>query len=280
MTPETAEKDTSTPPPPFGAHKPSGFAGFWLKLCHAMPTRKLALWMRRPIKRSFGQWVDLELWGLRLRLAPKGNLTEQRLIFMPAFHDTRENAFLAKTLGNGDVFLDIGANAGAYSLFAAARCPKNVRIESFEPDPELCRRLRFNLRENHITNVFLHEIALGRESGEMILKQGEGNRGQNEVVSSGEGRRVPVKTLASVLAERNIPAVAVLKIDVEGHEPEVLEPFFQTAHRSLWPAWIICESFENDPNDGGASLLLATGYSLHSRTRMNGIFRLEHRIPA
>lgn len=259
----------------FGSYRPKSIKGLWLKLCQCMPIRRLALWMRKPLKKSFGEWVDVDLWGLRLRLAPKGNLTEQRLLYMPKHYDTKERAILRDLLSGGGVFLDIGANAGAYSLYLASCGFAGVKIEAFEPDPKLCARFKYNLTENKLIDVCLNEYALGREDGEFVLLANRGNRGQNQVVASGDGISVPIKTLTAVVEEKGIREIKLLKIDVEGHELEVLEPFYENVARGAWPTWIICEYLPGEQNEKCAELILSKGYRLHSRTRMNGIFCLS-----
>jgi len=93
MQPDTPES------PPWGTYSPSIVKRKWLSILHALPQtktfRRIALWLRRPIKNTLGDWVDLEVWGLKLRLRAKGNLSEQRMIFMPQFLDTTERLAIA-----------------------------------------------------------------------------------------------------------------------------------------------------------------------------------------
>jgi hypothetical protein len=79
-------------------------------------SHRLALWLRKPLKSALPEYTDVLVWGLRLRLRSRGNLSEQRLILMPQFLDHRELSTLADFMSGGGVFLDIGANAGVYSL--------------------------------------------------------------------------------------------------------------------------------------------------------------------
>ena len=80
--------------PRWGTYAPTGLKRAWLNMLHALPPtpawRRLALWLRKPMKNRFGQWVDIEVWGLRLRLRSKGNLSEQRMILMPQILDRTE----------------------------------------------------------------------------------------------------------------------------------------------------------------------------------------------
>ena len=65
---------------------------------------------------------------------------------------------------------------------------------------------------------------------------------------------------------------------MEGHEPEVIQPFLRDAPRGLWPRHLIVE-LKAGGRDGQRSAeleawLVARGYRLELRTRLNGLFRL------
>ena len=262
----------------WGHHKPVGWRATWLRMLHRLPSgsvwRRIALLLRKPLKKGLGQWADVEVWGLKLRLRTRGNLSEQRLLLMPQFLDTIERDFLAQELKDGDVFLDIGANAGVYSLWVASGCNGKVRIEAFEPDRELCERLRFNLQTNKLVQVTLHEYALGEVAGEATLVPGNSNRGENRVESSEtSGIRVRIEILSDVLQRLGISRVKALKIDVEGQEADVLRPLFDNAAPELLPNVIICELIPNVQRSPLHELLSRFGYRLEARGRLNGIFR-------
>src|SRR5579863_2846250 len=55
---------------------------------------------------------------------------------------------LDRLLKPGDVFLDVGANIGEVSLFAAKRVGRAGRVTAFEPIPDLARKLRSHARVN------------------------------------------------------------------------------------------------------------------------------------
>lgn len=246
-------------------------------MLHSLPAgpagRRLALWLRKPLKSALPEIVDVEVWGLKLRLHSRGNLSEQRLLLMPQHLDGLERRTLARELKAGDVFFDIGANAGVYSLWVAATCGADVRVEAFEPDPEMCRRLSFNLRTNGLTNVHLHPLAVGATAGHVSLITGAGNKGENRIDSdSATGTRVEMTTLANFLAAGGFTRIDALKIDVEGNEVAALEPLFENSPRTLRPRALICE-LEHDTDRSLAGLLARHGYRLDARGRLNGIYR-------
>ena len=266
-------------PPAWGAYLPQCWRALWLRALHALPPgnawRRLALWLRNPLKKWLGPVVDLEVWGLKLRLHSRGNLSEQRLIFMPQFLDTAERLAIADALKDGGVFFDIGANAGIYALWVAAQHIPGTRVEAFEPDPQLCAALRFNLATNHLDSVHLHPLALGRSEGLVTLVSGSRNKGENHIESSpaATGVDVTMTTLPAFLERSAIPFITALKIDVEGHESEVLEPLFAQTPRALWPRLLICE-LVHDAAHRLPELLERHHYRLIARGRLNGIYQL------
>lgn len=141
----------------------------------------------------------------------------------------REIAWLTRQLPPGARAIDVGANAGVYT-HAFARC--GALVEAFEPQPACLPALREYERQHH--NVRVHGIALGATSGGATLRvpviAGTSVSGW---ASLREGRHpstdyaVEVRTLDSYAFE----SVAVLKVDVEGGELEVLAGARRTLER-------------------------------------------------
>lgn len=265
----------------WGTHSAHGWRALWLRFLHRLPTgkvwRRISLYLRKPLKSSLGDIVDVNIWNLRLRLRPRGNLSEQRLVLMPQHVDRIEREILATELKTGDVFFDIGANIGIYSYWVASRFGRDVRIEAFEPDPKLQARLGVNIANNPVAlaNLRVNPVALGSSEGEVVLVAGDGNAGENRIeAGSAQGTRVAMTTLPAFLVREKITRIDALKIDVEGHEIAVLEPLFKEVSRSVWPKLIICE-LTQDLDHGLAALLTSNGYVLSARGRLNGIYRLH-----
>ena len=94
----------------------------WLRL-------RLAIGLRRIVTKRMARdsGLDVESWGLRMRLHPLDNGCEKGLLFTPQMYETVELAELAAeidktTAARGPfVFVDVGANVGLFSLFVASR---------------------------------------------------------------------------------------------------------------------------------------------------------------
>lgn len=131
-------------------------------------------------------------------------------------------AFTLHFLKDSDLFADVGANVGVYSVLAAG--VRGARTVAFEPTPETLADLRANLALNFIDDwVTVLECALGAEAGTQSFVTDMDTI--NHVATAADTaaghstREVQVRTLDEVFADR---APTLMKIDVEGFETEVL----------------------------------------------------------
>ncbi len=131
-------------------------------------------------------------------------------------------SFLMHYLRPDDLFADIGANIGSYTILAA--CAIGAKVVAVEPVQSTFDRLVRNIAINgSIDRVEFHRCALGSSSGGTVrLTQNED--AENHVIPDGEnlenGVEVPLRSLDDILHGR-VPRF--LKIDVEGFEQEVLK---------------------------------------------------------
>jgi FkbM family methyltransferase len=127
------------------------------------------------------------------------------------------------------VVLDVGANAGIYSLAAIAAQP-DVIVHAFEPTPEIAARLHATAKLNHLENLHVHEVAVLGENGQATLNRYRGELGNNEgmnFVTKGVGNsgaeRVKTISLDQFCQDHSIDHVDLLKLDVQGQEYSALK---------------------------------------------------------
>ena len=132
-------------------------------------------------------------------------------------HEPDEMLFVLHFLRNEDLFGDIGANIGSYTVLAAGVA--GCRVESFEPIPVTFDYLKRNIAINNLTeNVGLHCLGLSDKVGELIFTDSLDT--VNHIVSDNNvGLNVRVDRLDAFFVD-NCPAL--IKIDVEGFEVPVL----------------------------------------------------------
>jgi FkbM family methyltransferase len=135
--------------------------------------------------------------------------------------------FMQHRLRPGGVFVDAGANIGAYSILAARLVGPEGRVASFEAHPITFGFLERSIALNGFSQVQARNLALGAAPGRVRLAFNPANPGETHVADDGgtaaPGAEVAVATLDSALAEAGITRVDYLKIDVEGFELPVLQ---------------------------------------------------------
>jgi FkbM family methyltransferase len=133
-------------------------------------------------------------------------------------HEFYEMGFLLHFLRPGDLFVDVGANVGSYTILSAAVCGANVI--AVEPDPETAAGLLRNVNLNAVKDrVEVAQIAAGAQAGEVRLTAGRGAMNRVSVETIAPTRLAEVRTLDEIVGRRS---PAMLKMDVEGYEAEVL----------------------------------------------------------
>jgi FkbM family methyltransferase len=121
----------------------------------------------------------------------------------------------------GDVVIDIGANIGVFSIYAATQA-EDVRVYALEPFPENCDWLKRNVEENELDNVVVFEKAVSGDSKAKTLYVsdawvGHSLNNQEESVGKIEIECVTLDDLTQTVAQCDL-----LKIDCEGCEYDVL----------------------------------------------------------
>lgn len=131
-----------------------------------------------------------------------------------------------------DVVYDIGANTGIYTLFAAKKC-SDCDVIAFEPYPPNLDLLKQDVNRNNIKNVEIIDVALSDSVGNIEFNQpSEDDVGYGsssiEAEKSEATIEIPTTTGDQLIADGEIPIPNVIKIDVEGSEPLVIEGLKKT----------------------------------------------------
>jgi FkbM family methyltransferase len=140
-----------------------------------------------------------------------------------------EMALLPLFLKKDSVFFDIGSNIGSFIYIAQQHINPN-QVYGFEPIPVLYKRLKKIFPSTHLNRLALSNITQQTEfkipkiNHKTYLTRGTLNVTFNENNESGyELIKVNTQTLDKFIDENNIPKIDLIKIDVEGHEFELLK---------------------------------------------------------
>lgn len=134
---------------------------------------------------------------------------------------------LASLLKPGDIFYDVGANVGFFTVIAAHLLGPEGRVVAFEPVPENARIIARNVELNGFRNVELHEAAAAERSGEaelMLTAYSGGAALEGAPPPPDLTGTLKVETIAiDDLVARGCPPPQVVKVDVEGAEIPVFD---------------------------------------------------------
>ncbi len=279
----------------FGALAPGWLDRVVMALTKPLPDTwaglRLAILLRRAVTMRLAYpdgALDVERWGLRMRLHPRDNGCEKNLLFTPRMYEPEELAELERDIaraiaqGRRFAFVDIGANVGLFSLFVASRAGQQAHILAIEPEPGNLGRLEFNLSANPGLPITIIPKALSDEAGVVAVELDRRDRGGTRTTKIGQAEapvqtiRVPAQTLFDVLAGEGVDAIDALKIDVEGLEDVILAPFFHDAPPRLWPRLVIIEDSRLSWKVDLMAVMQTKGYELVALSRhKNLMLRLK-----
>ena len=108
--------------------------------------------------------VDLIYQNLKLRLQPRQNTIESKIMFSAKQREGAELALIKRHLTDGGVFVDIGSNIGYYALNVALMSAG--KVIAIEPNPTVLARLRDNMALNDLqSKITVHDVAIGATKG-------------------------------------------------------------------------------------------------------------------
>jgi FkbM family methyltransferase len=168
-----------------------------------------------------------------------------KLIYCNEFEKS-ERCFVSDLLRPGDIFIDIGANIGLFSLVAASCVGEKGRVLSIEPAETTYQRLCDNIKLNHFLNAKAYNIALSDVAGEASFNLiGNGYDAWSSFGTPSNERPfssclVKCDTWDKFARENDlIGKISLMKIDVEGWESRVLGGAINTLNREDAPVLLV-----------------------------------------
>jgi FkbM family methyltransferase len=194
-------------PLPFGKGVPAHLGAFATKICLLS-----------------SEWYEFQP-GLWMQLNVRDLI--QQTILLEGMWDPTLTRFINSTLKPGDVFIDVGAHVGYFTLLAGRRVGPLGTVLSIEPNPVALEELRLNVERSHLGNVLLAHTACGDSYDPVRLYlHTESNSSMASLsaanATSGATVDVACTRLDDLCQERGVARVQLVKIDVEGAELSVL----------------------------------------------------------
>ena len=186
---------------------------------------KRMLWTRaaEPLARRPRRFVARTAYGFRI--AGDQRRIMPRCIYWFGAWEPPLSQWIRRALCPGDVFVDVGANFGYFTLLAARAVGPGGVVVAVEPSPVTAHRLDETLRRNGVRNVRVVLAAAAAEEGAVPFYRAPWNDAEDSTVPQegseliGEVRALP---LPALLTETELRRVRVIKVDVEGGELGVL----------------------------------------------------------
>ncbi len=177
--------------------------------------------------KSFIKNISIFETKFKIVINPYRNCCVDDFIAQDGCWEPKVSEKIMKFLPPDGVFIDVGANIGYHSLFAATLYNRTTSVFAFEPQKEIYDMVLESIRENLLTNIKVFNIGLSNTQCSAELNIFEENKGAaslvkglNHHVGTTSKQTIELKTLDSF--ESQISGIDVIKIDVEGFEFETI----------------------------------------------------------
>jgi len=179
-----------------------------------------------------GYWMELDL-----------DEVIQRSMYLGEY-EPEQTEWVKDILKPGGKFLDVGANVGYYTTLAASLVGGNGQVVAFEPSPYAYAKLKTVLKDSKINQVRLFQSAAGDENGQLNLYLPIEKYLHSPSLVQSDKSYIPVKVdvfrLESHHALQGLKGIDLMKLDVEGFEPNVLRGM-RTYLQSGRVKYLMCE---------------------------------------
>lgn len=173
------------------------------------------------------------------------------MVNMLGLYDYNNMNLVQRVLQGGGLFVDVGANIGAYTLIASE--VPGVHVLSFEPNPTAFAKLGTNVMLNGRANVELLNMAAGSAPGELHMTDNGADVLNHVVTGGGAGTIAVLVDTLDAVCRRQGAWPKLIKMDVEGHEPQVLEGALECL------AQVLAVIVENGERDAVVRLMATAG---------------------
>lgn len=201
--------------------------------------------------------------GVRVLLEYRGSVGLSE--FMGGSFERPDLNAILRHVRKDSVVVDVGANVGYFTMSMAKAVGPKGQVWAVEPSPENIVRLRQNMELNSLTNIILIEAALSDNDGSAALNMAT-DGAWNSLHPVYDPRRdahrtiqVTTRTMDSLWRENGSPKVSAIKIDVDGHQFEVLRGASDLLSQSR--PYVMVEIVPPEQRQAVTAFLAGLGYS-------------------
>jgi FkbM family methyltransferase len=134
-------------------------------------------------------------------------------------YEPHVTSVIRSTLKEGDVFLDVGANIGYFTLLASSIVKESGRVIAFEPNPQNLQMIYSSILEARARNISVFPYAASDAAAILRFTTVGSNGGVVTDHSKDQGHYLMVPAVVLDEALRDEERIDLVKIDIEAHEP-------------------------------------------------------------
>lgn len=166
--------------------------------------------------------LNIPTGGFDIYVDPKNGHTDV-MLYINKSRDKEVTDVMDTYLQKGSVFIDIGANIGYETLWGAKIVGDEGKVVSFEPVPIIASQLIESVAYNKLTNVTLVQKGVSDTAEKVTIFLNDGDAGSSSILNNQpNAKEVTIETITLDEALKDISKIDLIKIDVEGYEPQVI----------------------------------------------------------
>jgi len=197
---------------------------FYQAVIQRIPFKKGKSAAARALGFLFGRRIKAAVNHATVRLDLREAIQRQMFI---GTYEPPQTAWFRQCLCPGDTIIDIGASFGYFTTLGAALVGRTGKVFAFEPSPVASKTLENAITDSMIQNVTLTKAAVGKKNGTVSLFMPTTRYVHSPSVMQSDPSFVPIHVPVIALDHfqplENVAQVKLVKIDVEGYEPNVLD---------------------------------------------------------
>ncbi|MES2493524.1 MAG: FkbM family methyltransferase [Pseudomonadota bacterium] len=190
--------------------------------------------------------VLTKIWSGHLMTVYTGDVIVTPHLINIGINEPHVTRTLVSLIRPGDVFVDVGANVGYFSVLGAWQSYPGGKVWAFEPNPNVYSILHGNMNTSGYSPLAkCRQIALSDRPGSASLRVFKGFEATSTIrdvpqqfidhtreETGQESYLVDVEINTLDAEMRDVPEIDVMKIDVEGHEPSMIRGATEILSRS------------------------------------------------
>lgn len=223
--------------------------------------------------------------GKKLKIKTNQTCWVTHLLYWEGYENFEYTDIFVELIKKMEVFYDVGANIGYYSLLGTLENPE-IKIVAFEPASGPLFYLKENVRVNNFKNIFVEDIALSDKDGHITFQEvknkkytylehnlgGQGNTGSKTTDLNYVPIQVKTETLDGYVKRVGEKKIDLIKLDTEGTEHLILN-HADTTLSDMKPV-VICETLFDKIEAKLETIFRGLGYDFYNHTK-NGLEKVD-----